>query len=80
MNAWLPYMVFFVALPMVQSPSVVEELKSLAFTEADSVLSVRVAEWPDEVHEAVRQLLRETGGEGRHLAAAERLAAVYATV
>ncbi len=80
MNAWLPHMVFFVALPMVQSPSVVEELKSLAFTEADSVLGVRATEWPDEVYEAVRQLLRETGAEGRHFAAAERLAAVYATV
>ena len=64
-----------------QSPSVVDELLTLAERGADSTLAARVSEWPDETREAVRQLfiLAESRSEPtEHLASAERLAAAFA--
>ena len=64
-----------------QSPSVVDELLTLAERGADSTLAARVAEWPDETREAVRQLfiLAESRSEPTEdLASAERLAAAFA--
>jgi CHAT domain-containing protein/tetratricopeptide (TPR) repeat protein len=64
-----------------QSPSVVDELLTLAAEGTDSALAAQVAEWPDEAREAVRQLfiLAESKTEtAEHLASAKRVAVALA--
>jgi CHAT domain-containing protein/Tfp pilus assembly protein PilF len=71
------------AVVVAQSAPVVDELRALAAAGADTALTARVAEWPDEAREAVRQLLilAESESEAAEpLASAERVAAAFAAL
>jgi len=73
----LPFLVL--AASLKQSPQDVDELRALVRDGPDSALVVRTRQRPNEVRDALRQLLADAaGGGGASLAEAERLAGAYA--